>query len=73
MAHGKKVIPGADKDFDILFKRVNQYTAVKISGTPPDWDHIPSAASTGLSTAYADWYTFYAPTLKDPTSAETVL
>jgi hypothetical protein len=71
MAHRKKVIPGEDKAFDILFKRVSQYTAIKTSGTPPDWDHIPSAASTGLYSAYADWYTFYAPTLKDPTKAET--
>jgi hypothetical protein len=71
MAHGKKIIPGKDKNFNDFFKIVYQYTSVKTSGTPSDWSHIPAAEVTNLGNSYADWYTFYAPTLKDHTRAET--
>jgi hypothetical protein len=41
------------------------------TGTPPAWTHIPADERTALNTAYADWYTDYAPTLKPHTKAET--
>jgi hypothetical protein len=71
MAHGKDFIPSKDPAFNIFFKNVCQYTAVKTSGTPPDWPHIPQAEVTGLTSAYADWYTFYSAILKDHTRADT--
>jgi hypothetical protein len=71
MAHGKDIIPSGDVEFNAFFENVCRYVAQKTSGGTPEWTYIPAAAITKLNNAYADWYTFYAPTLKDHTRAET--
>jgi hypothetical protein len=70
MSYGYEVIPGPDKDFNDFFKVVCQYTRVKVSA-PKVWTHIPETEVVRLESGYADWYTFYAPTLGDHTRAET--
>ena len=65
-------IPHSDADFNAWFKFLCQYVAQKTTGTSPEWDHIPRRHIDELNAAYADWYTFYAPTLQPHTPAQTV-
>jgi hypothetical protein len=72
MAHGKRLIPDGDAEYEIFFKNICQYTVKQTS--PPDaprWSHIPAAEVTALLDAYAMWHTAYTATLKPHTPAET--
>jgi hypothetical protein len=68
----KNYIPERDIDFNQWFKFLCQYVSSKTSGSSPDWTHIPLAAVTLLSTAFADWYTAYGNTLKPHTPVDTL-
>jgi hypothetical protein len=72
MAAREDYIPSKDADFDVWFKNLVQYVTKKTTGQSPEWTHIPAAEVTLLNTAYTDWYTAYAPTLKPHTPAETL-
>jgi hypothetical protein len=72
MARSKDYVPANDNDFNLWFKNLNQYVGGKVSGSNPEWKHIPKEDSDGLNAAYLDWYTFYAPMLKPSTKADTV-
>jgi hypothetical protein len=48
-------IPARDAEFDRFFKFISQYVETKCSGSKPEWNHIPQAARTALSGAYASW------------------
>jgi hypothetical protein len=71
MAKSKDYIPRGDAEFNTWFKNLTQYIGVKCGGSTPEWTHIPSPARTELNNAYADWYTYFAATLKPHTKAET--
>jgi hypothetical protein len=64
-------IPNNDAAFDNWFKALVQYVTGKCSGSSPAWTHIPQAAVTALSTAYAAWYTVYTPTKVPHTPVDT--
>jgi hypothetical protein len=71
MAHKVEMIHTSDADFNIWSKNLCQLTVLRTTGTPADWDHVPQAAVTTLTTSYADWFTAYAVTLKAHTYIET--
>ena len=70
MSKSHDYIPGNDKEFNDWFKHLIQYVALKTSGTPPEWDHIPPERVSKLSDVYANWYTHYSITLKPHTKAQ---
>jgi hypothetical protein len=69
MAHGKRLIPGKDAEYDVFFKGVVDYVVLKTGRS--EWTHIPSAEVTKLSAAYTDWHTFYEITLGIHTKVDT--
>jgi hypothetical protein len=72
MAKKVDYIPKNDGEFNAWFKNLNLYVGGKVSGSTPEWKHIPQEDSDALNAAYLDWYTFYAPMLKPHTKAETM-
>jgi hypothetical protein len=64
-------IPDNDGVFDGWFKYINQYVAEKCGGSTPQWTHIPQAAQTAMTTAYAAWYTAYSKTKAPHTPVDT--
>jgi hypothetical protein len=64
-------IPTNDALFDIYFKFLCQLVALRTTGSPPEWDHVPQAAVTRLNAAYAIWYTAYIITTKAHTFLDT--
>jgi hypothetical protein len=71
MASKKNYIPQNAKEFDLFFKSITQYVAVKTASTPPEWTHIPKKAVDSLNDQYIAWYTAYGPTIKPHTPPET--
>jgi hypothetical protein len=67
----KDYIPSKDAVFDGWFKFMNQYVAQKCGGSTPAWTHIPQAARTVLTDAYAAWYTAYVNTIGPHTPVDT--
>jgi hypothetical protein len=55
-------VPGKEADFDSWLKFLIQYVTLKCTGSTPEWTHIPAAARTVVSDAYAAWYTAYSKT-----------
>ncbi|MDR1506839.1 MAG: hypothetical protein LBI67_07015 [Treponema sp.] len=64
-------VPANDGAFNNWFKFLNQYVAAKCTGQSPEWTHIPEAARTVLTDAYAAWYTVYSVTLSPHTPVDT--
>jgi hypothetical protein len=64
-------IPGKEAAFDSWFKFLIQYVAQKCGGSSPEWTHIPAAALTVVSDAYAAWYTAYSKTKGPHTPVDT--
>jgi len=71
MPSKKDYVPQNNAEFNTWFKNMTQYVSQKVSGTAPEWDHILKREQDALNAAYADWYTYYAPTLKPHTSDVT--
>lgn len=71
MTRKRDYIPRHDPDFDLWFTFLNQYTAQKCTGSPPEWPHIPQAARTAMAEAYAAWYTAFAKTLGPHSPVDT--
>jgi len=71
MSRARDYIPSHDADFEIWFKNIRDYVALRT--TPPDdtWNYIPQSVITELNTAYNDWDTYYVPTLTPHTPAQT--
>jgi hypothetical protein len=68
---GDYYIPRKDSEFDTMFGNIVQYTGIKVSGTPPAWDHIPLASYQELQAAYAAWTAAYEPTKIPHTPVQT--
>jgi hypothetical protein len=59
MAHRKDLVPTADGEFDDWVKSFCDLVTQRTTGTPPEWDHIPTAASGKLTGMYPEWYAAY--------------
>lgn len=64
-------IPDNDEKFDEWFAFLVQYVAAKCSAEPPEWTHIPNAAWTELSNAYAAWHMAHLKTIGPHTQVDT--
>jgi hypothetical protein len=64
-------VPDNDAEFDDWFKFMNQYVTLKCTGATPEWTHIPPAARTIQTDAYAAWYTAYGRTKGPHTLVDT--
>jgi hypothetical protein len=49
--------------FDNLFKKIVQYTGVKVQGTGAEWKHIPREEIEALNTEYEVWHAAYTASL----------
>lgn len=67
MTKRRDYVPQNNAVFNNWFRNMTQYVSQKVSGTPPEWDHILRREQDALNSAYADWYTHYALTLKPHT------
>jgi hypothetical protein len=55
-------VPRSDSEFDAFFSNMLGYVTPRVTGTPPQWPHIPVAAVTALSGLYDVWTEAYAKT-----------
>jgi hypothetical protein len=62
-------IPTNAAQFNFFFKAITQYVALKTTGSPKAWDHIPQDRVTALNTEYGAFYTAFTAALQTPTHA----
>jgi hypothetical protein len=62
-------VPQNAAQFNFFFKSITQTIALKTTGTPKQWDHIPQARITALNDQYAKFYTAFTAALATPTHA----
>jgi hypothetical protein len=56
-------IPSNAEKFDSLYKKIVQYTGVKVQGTKAEWKHIPREDIEALNTEYEVWHAVYTTSL----------
>jgi len=49
---GTGYIPRHDADFEIWFKNIKEYVAMKTGSPDHEWEYIPNSAVTELNEAY---------------------
>jgi hypothetical protein len=72
MAHRDDWIPSVESEFNAFFKKYCQEVYKNTTGQSPVWPHIPSAAITELTGAYAAWYTAWIKLNGPHTSADVL-
>jgi hypothetical protein len=52
-------LPGSDAGFDKAYNNIVSYVAVKTSGSPPAWNHIPQESVQQLQNDHSAWSEAY--------------
>jgi hypothetical protein len=65
-------IPSNAAKFDNFFKKIVEYTGVKVQGTEAGWKHIPREEIEALNTEYEVWHAAYTASLTINIPKDTV-